>query len=218
MSDQGDFEQFSGPAAKEQSEVSDEKFQEQMRKTQAAVKRLQKEEGQAKKNDSNLAKIIVQFLGQSGNTNLFLLISRVVAQNIPSELIIAILSLVDKHAEKETKGYLSGEKGKALTVHRKADFKSLDPKHKKDIDEWVHDMFQVAAKRPHLVLDNMVNKASFEISPTLIQLSAFILRDYLAKNDLNVEFEILHEFMQGVFVEMIKNLEHLVKEQRKIEA
>ena len=218
MAEQGDFELFNGPAPSEQKEMSDEKFQEEMRRTQTAIKQLQKEEGSAKTNDNNLARIIVRFLSQPENTDLFLLISRTVAQNIPSELIIAILSLVDKNAEKETKGLVEGkgDSDTSLAVHRKANFQSLSPEHKKAIDQWVVNIFKVASKRPHLVLETVVSKAQREISPALVQLSSFILRNYLKQNSLNVEFESLREFMQGVFVEMIKNLENLVKEQRKI--
>lgn len=222
MADQGDFELFTGPAPSEQGEMSDEQFNEEMRRAQQAIKQLQKEEGGAKANDHNLAQIIIQFLGQPENTDLFLLISRTVAQDIPSELIIAILSLVDSRAEKETKGFLAGEKGekseKALTVHKKADFQSLSPEHKKAIDTWVLTIFKIAAKRPHLTLEAIISRAQREISPMLVQLSSFILRNYLTKNGLNIEFEILRDFMQGVFVEMIKNLETIVKEQKKIKA
>lgn len=220
MADQGDFELFTGPAPSEQGEMSDEQFSEEMRRTQQAIKQLQKEEGGAKTNDHNLAKIIVQFLSQPENTDLFLLISRTVAQNIPSELIIAILSLVDAKAEKETKGFLEGDKKsqKALTVHQTADFKSINPQQKKEIDKWILTMFQVASKRPHLVLEAIVSKGQREISTVVVQLSSFILRNYLSGHNLSVEFAALREFMQGVFVEMVKNLETLVKEQGKIEA
>ena len=113
MAEPGDFELFTGPAPSEKKEMSDEQFREEMRHSQQALKHLQQEEGQAKAHDNNLAVIIVQFLNQPENTDLFLLISRTVAQNIPSELIIAILALVDKKAQEEVEGLLAaGEKTK----------------------------------------------------------------------------------------------------------
>ena len=54
MSEQGDLDLFTGPAPSEQKEMSDEKFREEMQRTQQAVKQLQKEEGKAKKNDNKL--------------------------------------------------------------------------------------------------------------------------------------------------------------------
>lgn len=232
MADPGDFELFTGPAPSEKKEMSDEQFRDEMKKTQQALAQLQKEEGKAKSNDYNLAAIIVQFLSQPEYTDLFLLISRTVAQNIPSELIIAILSLVDKKAEEKVKGILEagktekpgpskaeGAEEASLTIHEKADFKSLSPEHKKAINNWVSNMSKVAAKKPHRTLESLVVPGpQRELSPMPIQLSAFILRNYLTDHQIDIEFENLHDFMQGVFVEIVKNLENLVKKQKKLES
>lgn len=220
----GDIDLFTGPAPSEKKEMSDEKFQEEMKRTQQALAQLQKEEGQAKGYDQNLAAIIVQFLSQPENTDLFLLISRTVAQNLPSELIIAILSLVDKKAEKEVKGYLEGGEGESaeettLAIHQKTEFKSLSPEHKKAIDRWIANCSKVAAKKPHRALEALIIPGpDRELSPIPIQLAAFILRKYLSNHSLDVDFQNLKDFMQGVFVEIVKNLESLVKEQKKIES
>jgi hypothetical protein len=222
MSDPGDLEMFTGPAPSEKKEMSDEQFSEEMRKTQQALAQLQKEEGQARGHDNNLAAIIVQFLSQPENTDLFLLISRTVAQNVPSELIIAILSLIDKKAQEEVKGFLAGGKGaeeveKAMVVHRQADFESLSPHHKKAIDKWIGNISKVAAKKPHRTLETIVIPGpQRELSMVVIQLSAFILRNFLLKHDITVEFQSLRDFMQEVFVEIVKNLEELVKEQKQL--
>ena len=223
MPEEGEFELFTGPAPSEKKEISDEKFREEMRRTQQAIKQLQKEEGKAKGYDFNLAAIILQFLSQPQNTDLFLLISRTVAQNIPSELIIAILSLIDKKAQEEVKNFLEAGKAekaeeKALVIHQKADFESLSPQHKKAIDTWISHMAQVASKKPHRALESMVIPGpERELSSVLIQLSAFILRRYLSNHKIDIEFQSLYDFMQKVFVEMVKNLETLVKEQKKLE-
>ena len=222
MSEQGDIDLFSGPAPSEKKEMSDEQFGEEMRKTQQALKQLQQEEGQAKGYDNNLAAIIVQFLSQPENTDLFLLISRTVAQNIPSELLIAIISLVDKKAHDELKGLLEAgeESGKApttLTIHQTADFQSLSPHHKKAIDKWIDNISKVSAKKPHRTLASVIIPGpERQMSSILIQLSAFILRNFLKSHEVEIEFQNLRDFMQGVFVEIIKNLEMLVKEQRQL--
>ncbi|MCK5605137.1 hypothetical protein KAR91_24820 [Candidatus Pacearchaeota archaeon] len=223
MSEQGDFELFSGPTPSEKKEGSDEKFQEEMKKTQKAIKQLQKEEGQAKGHDSNLAAIIVQFLADPTNTDLFLLISRVVAQNIPSELIIAILSLIDKNAHKEVKGLLETSKDSesshemALAIHQKDDFKTLPPAQKKAIDNWILDLSKIAGKKPHRILETLIIPTpQRQLSPMPIQLSTFILRKYLAQHQIDLEFETLRDFMQGVFVELVKKLEGLLEGQKKL--
>ena len=224
MSEQGDFELFSGPTPSEKKEGSDEKFQEEIKKAQKAAKQLKKEEGKAKGNDNALAAIIVQFLGDPNNTDLFILISRVVAQNIPSELIIAILSLIDESAHKEVKGLLEAGKDSGaskhtdLEVHQKADFNSLSPAQKKAIDSWILDLSNVAAKKPHQILETIIIPTpQRQLSPMPIQLSTFILRKYLEKHQVDIEFEMLRDFMQKFFVELIKNLESLLEGQKKLE-
>ncbi len=223
MSEANDLDLFTGPAPSEKKEMSDEKFQEEMKKAQKAIKDLKREEGKAKANDDSLAAIIVQFLSQSENTDLFLLISRTVAQNIPSELIIAVLSLIDKRSLEEVKGLLEGgeghpqKEGHEMVVHQKANFESLSPHHKKAIDKWIGNISEVAAKKPHRVLETAVIPGPDRIlSPVLVQLSAFILRNFLLKHDFTIEFQTLRDFMQGVYVEIIKNLEVLIKEQKKL--
>ncbi|MBU1018047.1 hypothetical protein KKA33_03390 [Patescibacteria group bacterium] len=223
MSEQGDAELFTGPAPSEKKEMGDEQFHDEMKRTQQALKQLQQEEGQAKGYDNSLATIIVHFLSQPQNTDLFLLVSRTVAQNLPSELIIAILSLVDKKAAKEVKGLLeegevsSKHKGKALILHQKGDFQTLAPEHKKAIDHWTQNMFQVASKKPHRILESIVIPSlERKLSPMPIQLSAFILRNYLADHQIDIDFQLLRDFMQGVFVEIVKNLESQIGEQKHL--
>jgi len=233
MPEEGEFELFTGPAPKEKSEMSDEQFRDEMKKTQQALAQLQKEEGKAKANDHKLAQILIRFLSQPENTDLFLLISRTVAQNIPSELILAVISLVDKKASEEVKGYLESTKetkpaeSKALTVAENKDFHSLSPDQKKAIDNWISTINKVAFKKPHRILEALVinkrskspeqaNQTVREISPSLVQLSAFILRNYLTSQNVAFEISRLKEFMQAVFVKLVKELEALVKEQKQI--
>ncbi len=230
----GDFELFTGPAPKEAGEGSDEQFSEEMKKTQQALAQLQKEEGKAKANDHKLASILVQFLSQPENTDLFLLVSRAVANNIPSELILAVISLIDKKAFEEVKVFLeSSEKqspspeSKALAIAENKNFQSLSPDQKKEIDNWINKINEVSFKKPHRILESVVIKKHSEnpskidsvirqISPSLVQLSAFILRNYLTAQNTSFEFSQLQEFMQAVFVNLVKNLEELVQEQKKI--
>ena len=232
MADGGDFELFSGPAPKEAGEGGDEQFSEEMKRTQQALAQLQKEEGQAKAGDHNLALILINFLNEPENTDLFLLISRSLAQDIPSELILAVISLIDKNASDRIKGYLESSEGgipetKALTVSGRKDFQSLSPEIKKRIDEWVGKINKVAVKKPHRSLESRVTtkrsndpagspKAVREISPSLVQLSAFVLRNFLTAQKITNEFEPLRTFMQEVFVNLVKHLEELVEEQKKI--
>jgi hypothetical protein len=233
MPEAGDLESLMGGKVSEGSEQGDEQFREQMAATQAALFQLQQEEQRARAQDNNLAGILTRFLAQPANTDLFLLISRCVAADIPSELIIAVISLIDTGANKEVVAFLKAAKD---PVHHKApretalvqvghshDFHSLSPEHKNAIDKWLKHIEQVAAKKPYRVLESMVikktdirNMVISEISPHMIQLSAFILRRYLDQFKITVDFDRIRDFMQTVFAALINHLEGLVKGQKKL--
>ncbi|MBN1258948.1 hypothetical protein JXA05_04300 [Candidatus Peregrinibacteria bacterium] len=224
MSDTGDFELFSGPQPSEKREMSDEQFREEMRKTQAALTQLWQEEGKSRAQDFNLAQIIIQFLSQPENTDLFLLVSRVVAQDIPSELILAVISLTDPVAAKQIKSLLAGKPTRALTVAPMSSMESLSPESKKEIDQWIMAISLAAHEKPRRSLESLLKKkrvetgapAVYELSSVLVQLGAFVLRNYLARQNFSPDFEKLHDFMQAVFVDLVKKLEAAAQEQKRI--
>lgn len=225
MAESGDFELFGAPAAKEQDEKADEQFREEMKRAQKAMQQLQKEEGKARAHDDKLAQIIVQFLSQTGGTDLFLLISRCVAQDIPSELIIAVLSLVDRKASEEIVKILQEAKREsALVVPQYKDVHTLNPAQKKAIDDWIRNITTAAAHKPHRTLESVLvksvskstNELVKEISPPFVQLSAFIMRNYLSMQETQVDIQKLREFMENVYFRMIQDLEEMVQGQKKI--
>jgi hypothetical protein len=226
MAETGDFELFGAPAAKEHDEKSDEKFREEMKRAQKAMQQLQKEEGKARAHDDKLAQIIVQFLSQAGGTDLFLLISRCVAQDIPSELIIAVLSLVDRKASEEIKSILKEAKTDlALVVPQYKDVHTLNPAQKKAVDDWIRNITIAAAHKPHRTLDSVLiksvakdtNELIHEISPPFVQLSAFIMRNYLSMQETHVDVKKLRDFMENVYFRMIQDLEEMMQGQKKLE-
>jgi hypothetical protein len=233
MADQGDFELFQGPAPSEKSEMSDEQFRDQMKQTQAALTQLQKEEGKAKSNDFKLAQILIHFLAQPENTDLFLLVSRAVGHNIPSELILAVVSLIDKRASDEIKGYLKAAAGesvpniKALAIPQNRSFQSLSPEQKSAIENWIATINTVAFKKPSRTLEGLIvvkrsddpeqlNSTVREISPVFIQLASFILRNYLNSQKVSFELSELQGFMEVIFIKLVKDLENLLKEQKHL--
>ena len=220
-----DFELFKAPVAQERDEKADERFQEEMRRGQQAMQQLQKDEGQAKGYDLALASIIVRFLSQPQNTDLFLLISRVVALNLPSEFIIAILSLVDSKARQVVTGFLAeGKKHgahhdphSALAIRHEAKFETLSPELKKEIESWVAAMAEVAGRTPERVLEAILLPGHDKrIAPVPVQLSAFILRNYLASHHISMEYADLRDFMERVMVEIVKTLAG--KQSKRLEA
>ncbi|NOS68014.1 MAG: hypothetical protein HOO67_06685, partial [Candidatus Peribacteraceae bacterium] len=76
----------------------------------AAMAQIQREEKRSKKRDTRVAKTILQFLQDDRYTHLFVLISRLVARDCPSVLILSILSLINEDCRTVVKEYLEETK------------------------------------------------------------------------------------------------------------
>ncbi|MBI5411778.1 hypothetical protein HZA43_01220 [Candidatus Peregrinibacteria bacterium] len=234
MSDVENLESFNGGGpAREGHEQSFEQFQEEQRKTQQALAQLWKEEGKVKAQDDKLAKIIVRFLNDPANTHLFLLIARVVAQNVPSEFIIAILSLIDEGAQVEIQNFLAAPAEKneaklefspppsqALALRSSTNFSALPAEDKVRIDQWIQKLQLVALKMPYRVLDTVAFKprgaAERQISPAVWQFASIVLRDFLNKRHATIDFALLQDFIQLALVEIIKNTETFLAQQKTL--
>jgi hypothetical protein len=162
---------------------------------------------------------------QSGGTDIFLLISRCVAQDIPSELIIAVLSLVDRQASEEIVKILKEAKASsALVVPEYKDIHTFTPAQKKEIDDWIRHITAAAAHKPHRTLDTLIIKSVakntqevvIEIAPPFVQLSAFIMRNFLAMQNTSVDFQKLRDFMENIYFRMIQDLEEMTRGQKKL--
>jgi len=225
MSEIGGLDSFDTQGVSEASEQSQEQFRDQIRQSQAAAQQQQKDEGKARQKDDQLAKIIVQFLAQPSNTDLFLLISRCVGQDIPSEVIIAVLSLTDRTAFVEMENILKDSDPSSLPVPTSNDsIHSLSEGQMKAIEQWLSHINLASAKKPFRTLESLLVLKKVgrgedpirEISPSFIQLSAFILRNYLAMQSTQVDYENLHDFMQSAYLKMIQNLRDMVADQKQL--
>lgn len=234
MAEMGGLDAFEGQGpAKEGQEQSQEFFRDQAKKAQKAMRQLRKEEGKVQQQDDHVAHVILKFLRDPKNTDLFLLISRCVGHDIPSELILAVLALIDQDSYKETEKFLQGPDGelhepeKALIVPDAEHLSSLSQQQRQLIDIWISHIVQVASRRPHrclaaLVKQRMVKgegrekKMIREVSPPFVQLSAFIMRRFFASQKINIEFEELHGFMQVTYVRLVGYLEELLGGQKQL--
>jgi hypothetical protein len=102
-----------------------------------------------------------------------------------------------------------------LMVRPSSGFKELPAEVKNAIHHWVQDLNHVALKNPQRTLETIVIPGyQKQLSQTLVQLSAFILRNFLAKNNLTFEYEVLRSFMEENFIEIVKTLEQWMKENK----
>lgn len=198
------------------SEQDFEQFKEHMRAATAQLQALQKSEQKQRKGDQKLVKILLKFLKTSKKTDILLLVSRVLEQNVPANFVLSLIILgneeMQKDAEMDLKMLPSGKKfdeaeqveaAKALTFFG-TDEKVLSMKAKIEIDNWIKNMYEQAEEKPYKVVRTILD---FEgnVKLIIVQLATFVLRDFLEENSLPAKYERLKEFVGLVLGKMMED-------------
>lgn len=206
----GGFEGFGGaPGGAEKAGESDEKFRERFAQSQAAVQQIRKEEQRKKQDDNLLAILIVQFLGEPAYTRFFLLISRLVAKNLPSDLIIAIIALIYKPARDHIEQKFGAE-GFNIKLPEKMDFSTAA---KAEINTWLRGISNVATSEPQKILATGLDGEG-KIDGSLVQLSIFCLQEFLEKqNDAEVNFENIRSFLEAFWKNLFTQIAEQIENQ-----
>ncbi|MFW6283130.1 MAG: hypothetical protein ACOC1P_03715 [Minisyncoccales bacterium] len=211
------FENFDGlgpSQGREKAKESDEKFQERYRKQQAAVKKIRKQEANKKQDDDTLAKIIVDFLHDPSYTKHFLLISRLVAENLPSDLILAIIALIYEPARQ----HIETKFGDKMLQLESPDTAQDYGKANLRIDDWVNKIFIVGSAEPHQVIETCLDYEQ-KIKPQLIQFSALVLRDYLEKfQKKETDFQNITNFSISYWRKLLGQLKAQIDHQKFLES
>lgn len=173
------LDSFIGMDSGEQmSAASLEKLQERMAAAAAQIAAIQKEEKKHKKKENDLLAILVKFVKTSHKTELTLLISRVLEQNLPANFVLAIILLGNEEIQQQVGDFLmlqrpiehvtakaspldseatatsasspSGQE-RALTFFNSRD-DTLPLKIKIELDQWIKSMLMQAEENPHKLL------------------------------------------------------------------
>jgi hypothetical protein len=202
----GDFESFgafeSGQGA---DAASFEKFKERIKAAAAHIKALKKSEQKQRKKEGKLIKILLKFVKTSKKQDIMVLIVRLLECNVPAVFILSIVMLGNEEYFDEEEGkkvLLEGNKlqneadGKTLAFFDREHILPLEIKIK--IDAWMKNVLSQALEHPHRLTKTVYDEDDMLILP-LLQLSSFILRDYLEKHGQKTEYERLKEF-SGFFL------------------
>jgi len=203
-----------GENVKEMFEVSAEskaKFAAQ----QAAVQALWKEEQKFRKDDSGVANIILKFLQNPAHTKFFILLARLVARNVPSNFLLAILALIHKDSKKSTEEDIKTLKTTALELKREEHFRSLPPDIKVHIDIWIDNIYKIGGMNPQKTVKSLINPDD-TIEEALFQLSTFILEELLILHHIHHEYQEIRTFIELVFISMINKLKEMSENQKKL--
>lgn len=219
----GDFESFGGfESGKGVDAASFEKFKERIKAAAAQIKALKKSEQKQRKKEGKLIKILLRFVKTSKKQDIMVLIVRLLESNVPAVFILSIVMLGNEEYFDDAEGkkvLLEGDKlkdeddGKTLAFFDRERVLPLEVKIK--IDAWMKNVLSQALEHPHRLLKTVYDEDEVLILP-LLQLSSFILRDYLEEHNQKPKYEILKEFSKFFLNGVMKEVEQKLKKTKEL--
>lgn len=223
-----DFEAFAG--MEEGGDKVDpavfEKFKERIKAAATQIKAIKKSEQKVRKKEDKLIKILLKFVKNSQKRDIMLLIARLLEQNISPVFILSIVLLGNEEVlnQEEDKLLLEGGKSiddvgkegnQALALFEENQALPLEVRVK--IEDWMKNVLAQGLEKPARIVRTVFDDSGILKLP-LIQLSAFILRDYLGSMKQEADYEKLKEFsdffLNGVMKKLKKKADE-VKELKK---
>jgi hypothetical protein len=195
----------------EVSQEAVERFREQARKAAAQAKQDKKSEQKKKKQDDVLIQIILQFLKNPKYSGFFLLLSRVLEKNVPSDFILALLSLIHKESA-------DALNAKNLVIKKSPTQTSqFPPEIAKPLENWNTIIFSVASGEPHRVLETIVDH-EWNIDNNLIQLFSLVLKEFFTFKKFETPFSQIKGFSETFFVNLSSGLEKQIQNQAVLQS
>lgn len=216
-----DFEIFGG--VEDTGGVDDasfEKFKERVKAAQAHIKALQKGEQKVRKKEEKLVKILLRFVKNHQKKDIMLLIARLLEQNIPAIFILSIVLLGNEDVlSDEEKSLLKApvqtSETEEMSLATMDKDQLLPVKLKVRIDDWLKSIMSAALENPHKLLLTGIDSEKRIILP-LVQLCAFILRDFLSQNEEEADYDDLKNFSQFFLSGMMQKVADNVAKQKEL--
>ncbi len=201
-------------------DASFEKFKERVKAAQAQIKALQKGEQKVRKKEEKLVKILLRFVKNHQKKDIMLLIARLLEQNVPAIFILSIVLLGNEDVLSDEEQTLLKAPEQTLETEEmslaKMDKDELLPvKLKVRIDDWLKNIMSAALENPHKLLQTGIDSEKRIILP-LVQLCAFILRDFLTQNSEESNYDDLKNFSQFFLSGMMQKVANNVAKQKKL--
>lgn len=203
------------------SEQASEQAQQRFAASQQAAQQQIKEEKKAKKRDDSVAQVIMQFLTDAQKAHLAVLIARMVSRDCPTTFILAVLSLINDRCTEVVHEYLHERQIDPDSV---TPDKSVIPANSaltevanERIAAWVARMDLVMRIDDEAILNALILDDT-NIDGTILQLTTFVLQDFLTAQQKNVPFENLQQLSAGILQQLFQPYMHARTERRLAEA
>ena len=232
------LDSFFGADAAEGASSPDKvrEYKARMARNQQLMAAAQKQEQKQKKDESKLVAILLKFIHAHKRSDVTLLITRCLEQNIPAVFILAIILLGNEEIQEETGIKLQLVGGEELGVN---EWQELEDKEMKGalvvfernhafplkirmtIDLWGKNIFEAASPIPERILKTVVEynedpRALLQAKEVVTQLTAFILRDYLAEFNFSQTYENLKSFADFFMKGVLKRVKDQIEGQRQL--
>ncbi|MBI5156105.1 hypothetical protein HZA45_02400 [Candidatus Peregrinibacteria bacterium] len=184
------------------SEAAREQAQQRFAGTAAALQQIRREEKKAKRQDDSVAQAILQFLTDNQRTHLATLISRLVGLNCPSVFILSVVSLINPQCAAIVAEYLKEamgvEENDAETLPATlAHAGELGEHANRELALWTARMDLVLQSDRQTILRALV-VADNNIDGTVLQLTTFVLQEFLQTHKKQAAFEKLQPLAIGI--------------------
>lgn len=214
-----------GAGAKEQSQEERERFQERLRaaaKKQAAAK---KDEKKAKRRDRHLAKLLEHMIRTVQGVESERILNTLVLclkNQMPTELLVAILTLMyprlkEVLLEEEDNVVLQAlaeEKLRILSVPYDPGVVSYGPSEfnehhlpeavKIGINAWIQTMLMAVRIHPEWLMTRVMRSGEPETG--IVQLTTYVLEQFLAAHKVTGEFEKIRQFAHFIIVGVLSKV------------
>lgn len=191
---------------KPMSEAAFEAFKDKMAGAAKDLKAWGKGEQKQKAKEDELYKILKAYLQRSGKSSFVLLIARLLEENVPAGFVLGIILLGDKEIQKDLNLNLSLPHGTEEAVENSTmltlfgiEDQTLPLRAKIEIDYWTKNLLEQALLVPQRIVKTVEEKtqegqASGKPKLIAIQLTSFVLREFLSQYKLDTEFENVQHF------------------------
>ena len=194
------------------SEAAQEKFRDNLKKSQAAQKKANKNERKSKTQDNTLAIIISKLLQDTSNYTIVSLLVQLIENNTPSNFLLAILSLYFKEVKTQLEKSLTLLPENNITISQDIISNissSVLPKNiQEQIKHWGDSIIQASQQDKEKIFETIIQAETWEIHPSLIALSAHIIVKFSEQNHASLEILQAKDFSQTFFQKFLEDLQN----------
>ncbi len=209
-----DLEHFIGSESNEADPQAVERMRERMKAAAAQMKKDQKQEAKQHKKEIDLADIIVKYLQAQDHKDILLLVLRCLDQNIPPVFVLAVLLLSEKQirqaagmmleeADPENHKHIIPENA---LVQIGAGDGALPLKAKIELDNWIKTLDQTAHEKG-MTFVRTAKIPEGEVKVVIIQLAAFVMREFLEAHKIDADFKKLQGFSNFILSGICRKIE-----------